>query len=363
MSKPVDAMDTSRRKSGILLHPTSFPGPYGIGDLGDNAYRFIDFLTATDQKLWQVLPIGPTGYGDSPYQAFSSFAGQPLMISPDKLVEMGLLRHEDIEYREWNPEMIDYGPVIEYKTSIYRKAFEYFDNTEDKSLKDDYRNFCTRQREWLSDYALFMAVKDYHSGVVWTEWDPEISSPTDEALKKWNRKLSKEVKYYKFLQYVFFKQWFALKEYANGQGISIIGDIPIFVAFDSADVWANKSLFFLDTKGYPTIVAGVPPDYFSATGQLWGNPLYDWDAHKAEGYSWWAKRISGNLKLVDILRIDHFRGFEAYWAVPYGADTAINGEWCTGPGHDLFYALEEKLGKDLPIIAEDLGVITEEVVA
>lgn len=363
MGKPVNAMDTSHRKSGILLHPTSFPGPYGIGDLGDSAYQFIDFLVASDQELWQVLPIGPTGYGDSPYQAFSSFAGQPLIISPDRLVDMGLLTEEELDKREWDPQCIDYGPAIEYKFSLYKKAFKHFDATEDDDLKKAYRKFCTSQKEWLTDYALFMAVKDYHGGVVWTEWDKDIAFPTKESKKKWNNKLKNQVKYFKFLQFLFYKQWFELKDYANQKGISIIGDTPIFVAFDSSDVWADKDLFFLDKKGYPTEVAGVPPDYFSETGQLWGNPLYDWAKHKKEGYAWWTKRVAYNLKFVDILRIDHFRGFEAFWAVPFGSETAITGEWKKGPGHDLFNALETNLGKDLPIIAEDLGVITPEVEA
>jgi len=358
---PVNAVNVDHRKSGVLLHPTSFPGPYGIGDLGDNAFKFIDFLVESKQVLWQVLPIGPTGYGDSPYQAFSSFAGQSLIISPDRLVTLGLLTKDDLDLRDWDPQYIDYGPVIKYKINLFKKAFKNFDTTADKSLLAAYKSFCIIQKEWLNNYALFMATKDFHGGVMWTQWDSEIAFPTDTILKKWTKKLAKQVKYYKFLQFIFFKQWFALKDYANEKGISIIGDIPIFVAFDSSDVWANKELFFLDKKGYPTSVAGVPPDYFSETGQLWGNPLYDWDAHKASGYTWWMKRISSNLKIVDILRIDHFRGFEAYWSVKYGAETAIKGEWCNGPGQDLFIALEAGLGKDLPIIAEDLGVITQEV--
>lgn len=360
---PVNVMNINHRRSGVLLHPTSFPGPYGIGDLGNSAFEFIDFLVDSKQEIWQVLPIGPTGYGDSPYQAFSSFAGQPLIISPDNLITLGLLTEADLDLRDWDPQFIDYGPVIEYKISLFKKAFANFDTTTDKDLLSQFKSFCATQKEWLTNYSLFMATKDYHGGVMWTEWDKEIAFPTDAVLKKWTKKLAKQVKYYKFLQFIFFKQWFELKKYANEKGISIIGDIPIFVAFDSSDVWANKQLFFLDKKGYPTCVAGVPPDYFSETGQLWGNPLYDWDANKAEGYAWWMKRISSNLKLVDILRIDHFRGFEAYWSVPYGAETAIEGEWCKGPGHDLFIALEAGLGKNLPIIAEDLGVITKEVEA
>lgn len=360
-SKAVDSLNVSQRKSGVLLHPTSFPGPYGIGDLGNSAYKFIDFLAESGQSLWQVLPIGPTGYGDSPYQAFSSFAGQPLLISPDHLIELGLLHEEDIEIKAWDPYHVDYGPVIEYKNDLFRKAFEHFEKGSFEELDADFKKFNREQKSWLSDYALFMAVKDHHNGVMWTQWDHEIAFPEEETKKKWAKKLAKGVKYYKFLQFLFFTEWFALKSYANEKGISIIGDIPIFVAFDSSDVWGSKELFYLDQEGHPVVVAGVPPDYFSETGQLWGNPLYNWEKHKEEDYKWWINRIHMNLKLVDILRIDHFRGFEAYWAVPYGETTAIKGEWRKGPFKDLFYALENALGKNLPIIAEDLGVITPEV--
>lgn len=360
---PVDALVNNKRKSGILVHPTSFPGKYGIGDLGQSAYDFIDFLVNSGQKLWQVLPIGPTGYGDSPYQAFSSFAGQPLIISPDKLIELGLLQEEDITLQPWDPQKIDYGPAIEYKISILKKAFESFDALKSGPLFNAFKQFKDSNKAWLDDYALFMASKDHYGGIIWSQWDSEIAFPTEESLKKWTKKLSKGVKYYKFIQFIFFKQWFELKAYANNSGIQIIGDIPIFVAYDSADVWGNKSLFCLDEKGYPTHVAGVPPDYFSETGQLWGNPLYNWEVCKLTGYTWWIKRIQSNLNLVDILRIDHFRGFEAYWSIPYGSENAIIGEWLKGPEHDLFYALENALGKNLPIIAEDLGVITKEVEA
>lgn len=359
---PVNAKKENRRKAGILAHPTSFPGPFGIGDLGEGAYNFIDFLEGAGQSLWQVLPIGPTGYGDSPYQAFSSFAGQPLIISPVKLYELGLLVKDDVVYTpSWDPYAIDYGPAILYKTDLLRKAFKKFDTLKDGDLVAEFKAFTRKEKLWLADYALFMATKDHHEGVVWTQWDSEIAFPDEDAKKKWTKKLAKSVKYYKFIQFIFFKQWFELKAYANEKGIAIIGDTPIFVAFDSADVWANKELFYLDEKGYPTIVAGVPPDYFSETGQLWGNPLYDWDKHKETGYAWWIEKVRYTLTLVDTLRIDHFRGFEAYWAVPYGAPNAINGEWTKGPFKDLFYAFENALGKDLPIIAEDLGVITEEV--
>lgn len=349
------------RKAGILVHPTSFPSPYGIGDLGNGAYSFIDFLERSKQSLWQVLPITPTGYGDSPYQSFSSFAGQPLIISPDRLIEIGLLSSADIDHKEWEPCNIDYGPVIQYKIELLKKAFVHFENSSDLELLKDYKAFCKKHKLWLEEYTLFMSVKDHHNGVVWTKWTKEIAFPTDATKKKWRKKLYKSIEYYRFIQFIFFKQWFKLKKYANDKGIEVIGDTPIFVAFDSADVWAHKELFHLDAKGYPTFVAGVPPDYFSETGQLWGNPLYNWDIHKKTGYKWWIKKIDYTLTLVDILRIDHFRGFEAYWAVPYGAPNAIEGEWRKGPFKDLFYAFEKALGTDLPIIAEDLGVITDAV--
>lgn len=362
-TEAVNNLEHSKRKAGILLHPTSFPSPYGIGDLGEGAYRFIDFLKASGQKLWQVLPIGPTGYGDSPYQSFSSFAGQPLIISPQKLYDMGLLTMSDLaEIPEWEAHSIDFGPLIEYKYSLYKKAYALFlDLDKESPIYKAFSAFVTTEDHWLVEYALFMAVKDAHQGVMWTEWSKDIAFPTEKDIAAWTKKLETDVNYYKFLQFLFYDQWFALKTYANDKGIQIIGDTPIFVAFDSADVWANKELFHLDTKGYPTFVAGVPPDYFSETGQLWGNPLYNWAKHKETGYAWWIKKVDYTLKLVDILRIDHFRGFEAYWAIPYGAPNAIEGEWRKGPFKDLFYAFESALGQNLPIIAEDLGVITPAV--
>lgn len=350
------------RKSGILVHPTSFPSSYGIGDLGDAAYQFIDFLEASGQTLWQILPLGHTGYGNSPYQAFSAFAGQPLVISPAKLVEQGLLSDSDLSYiPSSDPVKVDYEAVIPYKLSLLKKAYDNFLASDNLNMKNGYQSFCTEEAWWLFDYALFMAVRDAHNGVTWTSWDHSIAFPTAESKEDWAQKLHYEINYYQFIQFLFNQQWQALKAYANAHHIKIIGDIPIFVAFDSSDVWAKKNLFFLDSKGFPTQVAGVPPDYFSETGQLWGNPLYNWEAHKKENYNWWIKRIQYALKDVDILRIDHFRGFEAYWSVPYGAETAINGQWVSGPNKEFFYALEEALRKNLPIIAEDLGVITEAV--
>jgi len=350
------------RLSGILVHPTSFPSPYGIGDMGPGAYDFIDFLAKSGQHLWQVLPLGPTGFGDSPYQGFSAFAGQPLIISPDKLIEMKLLTKEDVaDIPEWNPRKVDYGPAIEYKTKLLKKAWAAFSHTPDKTMLEDFDTFCETEKDWLDDYTLFMACKDYYQGRRWLEWDEEILNPTEKAKQLWRTKLAEDVNYYSFVQFIFQVQWQELREYAHENDIEIIGDIPIFVALDSADVWANKKLFQLDTKGYPTCVAGVPPDYFSETGQLWGNPLYDWDYHKETSYKWWIRRIKRQLSMTDYLRIDHFRGFEAYWSVPADEETAINGKWVKGPCEDLFLAIRGELGEDLPIWAEDLGVITPEV--
>lgn len=352
----------NERSSGILLHPTSLPSPYGIGDLGKGAYEFVDYLAEAGQKLWQTLPLGPTGFGDSPYQSFSAFAGQPLLISPELLVRDGLLSEEDVQdVPAFDPRQVDYGWTIDYKNQLFGKAFERFMNGEAPALKSAYEIFCRENKEWLADYAFFMAAKDLHKGRGWLEWDKELVNPTAQVRKEYEQKLSRETEYYAFLQYLFFKQWAALKDYANEKGIQIIGDIPIFVSLDSADVWGNKSMFQLDSNGFPLAVAGVPPDYFSETGQLWGNPLYDWKEHEKDDFSWWIARVKQQLKLFDILRVDHFRGFEAYWAVPYGEMTAVNGEWCKAPGKKLFTAIEKAFGRKLPIWAEDLGVITPEV--
>ncbi len=364
MEEEAKAADTKKRErvSGILVHPTSFPSPYGIGDLGPGAYEFIDFLEGAGQHLWQVLPLGPTGFGDSPYQGFSAFAGQPLLISPDKLIELKLLNEDDLgEMPAWDPAKVDYGPVIEYKTSLLKKAWRAFYHTPDKTLLEEFELFCEEEKDWLDDYTLFMACKDYHEGRCWLEWEDEILDPTAEAKALWRKKLAESIHYYSFVQFMFQKQWIELRDYAHEKDVEIIGDIPIFVALDSADVWGNKKLFQLDPTGHPTSVAGVPPDYFSATGQLWGNPLYDWDYHAETSYEWWIARIRRQLTLTDYLRIDHFRGFEAYWAVPADEETAINGKWVKGPCEELFEAIARELGDDLPILAEDLGIITPEV--
>ena len=352
-------MTVQERFSGILAHPTSFPSRYGIGDFGKGAYDFIDFLEKAGQKLWQILPLGPTGYGDSPYQSFSAFAGQPLLISPELLIQDHLLAGPDFfKVPDFNLDHVDYGYVIPVKTELLKLAHQHFLLHYNTALEAEYETFCQQEAEWLDDYALFMAGKDAHGGVCWLDWEDDLRDPTPEIKEKWTEQLSDSVSYYKFIQFLFFRQWNQLREYAHSKGIKIIGDIPIFVSMDSADVWANRELFLLDTKGYPLVIAGVPPDYFSATGQLWGNPLYDWAYHKKTNFDWWMKRIQGQLALVDFLRIDHFRGFEAYYAIPYGETTALNGCWCKGPGADLFHRIQEVFGKDLPIWAEDLGIIT-----
>jgi len=350
-----------KRASGVLVHPTSFPSAYGIGDLGKGAYDFIDFLKSAEQKLWQVLPLGPTGYGDSPYQSFSSFAGNHYLISPDELKREGWLSDADLaDIPAYDPRNVDYGSVIMYKMGLLKKAFDVFKSTATAAQKSKVTAFCNKNKDWLNDYALFTALKENFGGKPWVEWPSLLAQRDADTIKEYSAKLADAIEFCKFLQYEFFRQWGNLKKYANKAGIEIIGDIPIFVAHDSSDVWASPELFYLDAEGQPTSVAGVPPDYFSETGQLWGNPLYNWDVHKKSNYVWWGRRVAAILAMVDIVRIDHFRGFESYWAVPFGEETAVDGKWQKGPGKALFTALKKQLG-DLPIIAEDLGVITEKV--
>jgi 4-alpha-glucanotransferase len=350
------------RSAGILLHPTSLPGKYGIGDLGNDAYKFIDFLKSAGQNIWQVFPLGPTGYGDSPYQCFSAFAGNPFLISPDKLMEDGFLSEKDLNPLEKSdPVKVDFGSVIEYKRSILQKAFNNFKN-DFNSLEDEFNKFCATHKDWLDDFALFMALKDFHNGEVWSKWEKDLKRRTEIALHKWEEKLSDEILYHKFIQFNFFRQWKAVRKYANKTGIKIVGDMPIFIAYDSADLWANKEEFTVDEEGNLTFVAGVPPDYFSSTGQLWGNPLYKWDLMTKNDFLWWRKRFTSLLELVDIIRIDHFRGFSAYWKIPGGSKTAEPGKWVKAPGKKLFKTVKKHLG-DLPILAEDLGVITPDVEA
>lgn len=351
------------RASGVILHPTSFPGPYGIGDLGSEAYRFVDFLQQTGQKLWQVLPLNPTGFGDSPYASFSAFAGNPLLINPDTLKEQGLLDETDLQNVPAFPaDRVDYGPVIEWKFGLLRRSYEHFKNKTADDLKKDFNQFQQQNQNWLDDFALFMAAKDAHNGAVWSDWEEALALHKPEAVKEWNTKLTDEVNFYKYLQFIFFQQWHNIRNYAKSKSVKIIGDIPIFVAYDSSDVWANPDLFYLNEKGKAIVVAGVPPDYFSPTGQYWGNPLYRWDKMENNGYEWWVERFKAAFALYDYLRIDHFRGFAAFWEVPANEErTAANGKWVQGPGSKMFKAVRAKLG-ELPIIAEDLGVITEDVV-
>lgn len=352
---------TKTRASGILLHPTSLPGRWGIGELGEAAYRFIDFLSATGQRLWQVMPLGPTGYGDSPYASFSAFAGNPLLISIDRLRDAGLLSERDLDDApQFSRTRVEYGTVQQWKLPMLRRSFERFTAAAGAEQQRLFSDFCVRNRSWLDDYVLFAAIKDAHGGIAWNAWPADIAQRQPQAIVQWTERVREQIAFYSYLQFQFFSQWQDLKRYANARGVRIIGDIPIFVAYDSADVWANPELFDLLPDGSPNSVAGVPPDYFSATGQLWGNPLYRWDVLARQGYAWWIERFRTTLTFVDILRLDHFRGFAAYWAVPAGEETAINGQWLPGPGAALFNALDEALG-GLPIIAEDLGLITPDV--
>ncbi len=343
------------RRSGILLHPTSLSGRFGIGDLGDAAYRFADFLASARQSCWQVLPLSPTGYGDSPYQGLSAFAGNPMLISPEKLVESGHLSEHDLKDVPVFPiECVDYGAIIPFKTNLLDRAFANFRARAPQSQRDAFQSFCREESSWLDDFALFMALKEAHNLRPWNEWEPELARREPAAIQRARERLADSIENQKSRQWQFFEQWLAAKKYANDHGVRIIGDVPIYVAMDSADVWANPGLFLLDADLKPIGVAGVPPDYFSATGQLWGNPIYRWDALKRNGYAWWIVRFKMALTQSDVVRIDHFRGFYNYWQVPAGEKTAVKGEWLYGPGADLFHAVTAALG-DVAIIAEDLG--------
>jgi len=352
------------RCSGVLLHPTSLPGRFGVGDLGPEAHRFVEFLVRAGQRIWQVLPLGPTGYGDSPYQCFSAFAGNPLLVSLERLVEEGDLSLQDLsEVPPFPDRHADFGWVIRYKRPLLKKAAKNFGARASSERREDYAKFCEENSSWLDNYALFIALKDAHGGeAVWNKWECDIATRQPTALAAWKNRLTEEIEAQRYAQYQFFKQWSELKAHCHYRGIQIMGDIPIFVAHDSADVWARPELFHLDADGNPAVQAGVPPDYFSASGQLWGNPLYRWDLMAETGFSWWIDRLRSTLNLVDYIRMDHFRGFEAYWEVPGSDKTAVNGRWVKAPGGNLFEAVQESLG-DLPIIAETLGVITPEVEA
>lgn len=346
------------RRNGMLLPIASLPSPYGIGGFSKEAYEFIDLLEETGQKLWQILPLGPTSYGDSPYQSFSTFAGNPYFIDLDTLAEKGWLTKEACEASDYgdNESYIDYGRIYNSRFVLLKQAFLNSDILSDEKFTE----FCKDNQHWLPDYALYMALKNQNDGKSWIEWEEEIRLRKPEAVECYKRELEEECNFYEFLQYEFHEQWTKVKEYAHEKGIQIVGDVPIYVAFDSADTWANPELFQLDEKNLPLGVAGCPPDAFSATGQLWGNPLYNWAYHKKTGYDWWLKRIAYCFDLYDIVRIDHFRGFDEYYSIPYGDETAVNGHWEKGPGMDLFNTVKEKLG-ELDIIAEDLGFLTESV--
>ncbi len=350
------------RASGLLLHPTSLPGRYGIGDLGDAALAWIDFLVTAGQSIWQVLPLGPTGFADSPYACLSAFAGNPLLISPDRLIESGDLIAADLGTVPAFPqERVDYGAVIEWKMPLLHRAARRFLSAATPQRRTQFIAFCADNAAWLDDYALFIAVKMHFNQRMWTDWDAGIALREPAAMAHWQKMLADEIAEHRVLQFFFWEQWQALKSRANRRGVRIVGDVPIFVAGDSADVWANRPLFHLDETGRPTLIAGVPPDYFSETGQRWGNPLYRWDVLAGQGYHWWIERVRAMLDKVDIVRIDHFRGFIAYWEIPASEPTAIKGRWVPGPSAALFAAIEKALGR-LPIWAEDLGVITPEVI-
>lgn len=348
-----------KRAAGILLHPTSLPSPHGIGEIGREAYHFIDWLVRAGQGVWQVLPLTPTGFADSPYASFSAFAGNPLLISLERLLEEGLLGPDDFaDYPYLHSDRVDYGAVIPAKMAVLRRAYQRWGKLHRNGQLQAFRQ---ENAYWLEDFALFMALKDRYGGRPWMEWDANLRVRHPHALKQAQEELEQEIWFHVFLQYCFTIQWLDLKRYANEHGVQIMGDMPIFVAHDSADVWAHPEMFDLDGSGNPVFVAGVPPDYFSPTGQRWGNPVYRWDVIRNEGYRWWIERFRSVLRLVDMVRVDHFRGFAAYWRVPASEQTAVNGEWVRVPGHELFRTLKDALGH-LPIVAEDLGTITPDVV-
>jgi 4-alpha-glucanotransferase len=349
-----------RRGSGILLHITSLPSPYGVGDMGPGAYQFADFLVETKQSFWQILPLNPTdlAHGNSPYQSVSAFAGNPLLISPELMVRQGFLAQSDVENMPgYQIRPLDYPSVIASKERIFRVAYERF---QQGGKRHEYERFCAENSSWLDDFALFIALRDHFSGKAWTEWPQEMRDRQPEALESLKAKLYDALEKTRFLQYVFFEQWHSLKAYCNHRGIQLFGDIPIYVIHESSDVWANPELFTLDDERKPSVVAGVPPDYFSETGQLWGNPVYRWDVLREGGYGWWIQRLQHNIKLFDLVRIDHFRGLVGYWVVPAGETNAVNGQWVEAPAEDFLNALLRRFPQ-LPIIAEDLGVITPDV--
>lgn len=344
------------RSSGILMHISSLPGAFGIGTMGKEAFAFVDFLKEAGQSCWQILPLTPTGYGDSPYQSCSTFAGNHYLISLEKLVEEGLLKREELETIQWNrrEDKVDFGLLYNSRLQVLRLAWERFE------ADGAFAAFCAENREWLPDFALFMALKDLHGGKPWQQWSEGLKHRREADLAWARKELCREIQFYEFVQYLFFKQWNALHSYAAGQGITVIGDVPIYVPYDSAEVWADPHMFQLDETLNPTVVAGCPPDAFSSDGQLWGNPIYRWEEMKKDGYSWWLKRLAAAGKLYDVVRMDHFRGFESYWAIPFGDTTARNGRWVKGPDKDFIRAVKQGL-PELKMIAEDLGYLTQEV--
>ncbi|EDX84354.1 4-alpha-glucanotransferase [Synechococcus sp. PCC 7335] len=352
------------RASGILLHPTSLPGRFGIGELGRHAYEFVDFLEETQQTLWQILPLGPTGHGNSPYMSYSAMAGNPMLISLDKVHEEGLLHTDELMPSQHFPaDTVDYDKVSAFKLSLLGRAAERFKQAASEEIKAAFSQFRVEQASWLDDYALFMALKGANGGVPWSEWEDSVAGRDADALNRARVDLATDIFFHEYMQFEFYRQWCALKSYANRRGIQIVGDMPIYVAHDSADVWAYPQKFMLDPETRrPSQMAGVPPDYFSETGQLWGNPTYNWEVMQADGFDWWMRRIQSLLGFVDLIRIDHFRGFEAFWAVPEGHDTAMHGEWIKAPGVEFFEKVEANLGQ-LPFLAEDLGLIDEAVEA
>ena len=361
----------TERTSGILLHPTSLPGPLGAGDFGSDAYRFIDWLVSAGQTYWQMLPLGEIGPGNSPYMSSSAFAGNILLIDLAELADQGWLANEDLKpHPEFLPDRINFALLHPFRVERLRRAAKSFfaSPQQTKSHKTShaaYVEFCNMESEWLDDYALFMTLKERQGGCVWNHWPTNLAKRNPQALQRVAEGCAEEIGFWKFCQWCFARQWSQLKQYANERGVRIIGDVPIFVAYQSADVWAHQDLFELDENGRPTVVAGVPPDYFSKTGQLWGNPLFRWGAHEKTGFAWWVARMRHALKLFDLVRIDHFRGFAGYWEIPAGESTAMNGRWMPGPGAKLFDAFKSELGNELgnlPIIAEDLGMITPDVV-
>lgn len=352
----------NKRSSGVLLHPTSLPGPYGIGDLGPSAYHWIDFLSESGTGLWQVLPLGPTGYGDSPYQCFSTFAGNSYLISPEKLLQEGLIHSNDlVDAPKFPTRKVNFGKVIYWKLDLLNRSYLQFQNKSDKSLQKDFNTFCEKHTNWLNDYATFMALKESQGGKPWWEWPTSLRDRDSGALGVFQQENGFAIQRQMYLQFLFYRQWNELHVYANQKGVRIVGDIPIFIAHDSADAWVHREMLYLDETGQPTVVAGVPPDYFSKTGQLWGNPLYRWQIHARDGFKWWMDRLRSVHSMVDIIRLDHFRGFARYWEVPAGEQTAENGRWVTGPGSGFLQKVIEEFGK-LPIIAEDLGEITPDVI-